>query len=198
MKLSMVIPTYTINKTLEGMAIDACTSYKDQVDELIICEDGGMYSIYLSQIADSYILNNNNVGFTANVNRGWRYASGDYVAIVNSDTMLKSGKLEDLCQPGRVMCPFIVSHPIEKPYSLGAFWVAPRDVTLRIGYLNESMKTYVSDAEYETRVEDILIKTDKVKIYHSSEETTRAAGIDRRREEERDHFAWERIKMKEK
>ena len=40
MKISMVIPTYTKTKDLEKKAFVCAFSYKDQVDELIIIEDG--------------------------------------------------------------------------------------------------------------------------------------------------------------
>ena len=40
-KLSVVIPTYTLDKELEEMALAAVKSYRYGADELIVCEDGG-------------------------------------------------------------------------------------------------------------------------------------------------------------
>ena len=194
--LSIVIPTYTINQELEEVAVSCIVSMAGDlaIKEIIVCEDGGFFSPQLMELADIYIYNKSNNGFTVNVNRGWKIASGEFVAIVNSDTTMKSGELAELCQPDKVTCPFLTSHPPDMPYSLGVFWVTPRDVTLKRGYLNELLHTYASDSEYEERIKDILVKTDKVKIYHQSEATTSAAGINRPIEEARDQAIWGQIK----
>lgn len=194
MKISMVVPCYTITKTLEELAIRACLSYRDQVDELIITEDGGLLSQNLLQIADTYIYNKENKGFTVNVNRGWRSAVGDFVMIVNSDTTLHQGKLTDLCIPNRVTSPEIVSQFI--PYLAGSFFCVPKEVTKERGYLMEEMKTYSSDSEYDSRVRDIFVKVFPVRIYHEMMQTVKAAGIEGGKEQERDRQIYEQL-MKE-
>ena len=190
-KLSLVVPTYTITKELEEIAIRTVGSYIDHVDELIVCEDGGMLSYNLLQLADSYIYNKNNLGFSGNINRGWRYAKGEYVAIANSDTRLVSGDLGDLCIPGKVTSPHITNQYIER--LAGPFWVAPRKVTEERGYLMEEMKTYSSDSEYDHRVKDIFQKVPSVKIFHLQAQTVKAAGVEGGEEQEKDRQIYQKL-----
>lgn len=191
MKISLVIPTYTITKELEELAIRACLSYREQVDELIISEDGGFESNNLKQLADIYIYNKNNRGFTANLNCGWRVAVGDFVMLVNSDTTLHQGKLEDICIPNRVTSPEIVSQYI--PYLAGPFFCVPKEITKERGYLMEEMKTYSSDSEYDTRVRDVFQKVPSVRIYHEMMQTVKAVGIEGGIEQERDRQIYAKL-----
>lgn len=184
MKISLCIPTYTINKELEELAIRCALSYKDQVDELIVSEDGGMISMDLFSLADRYMYNKENVGFTKNVNRVWRAAEGDFVMIVNSDTYLMKGDLKDLCIEGKISSPEIVNQFIER--LAGPFWCAPAVITKERGYLMEELKTYSSDSEYDNRVADIFQKVPSVRIFHHQAQTVTAAGIEGGEEQERD------------
>ena len=176
MKLSIVIPTYTLNKELEQLAVEAILSYRKQADEIIVVEDGGKLSLRLQILSDIYCFYKENGGFTKNVNRGWKIASGDFVAIVNSDTKLVSGNLKDLCIPGKVTSPVIVNQHIDG--LAGPFWVTPKEVTKEKGYLIEAMKTYYSDEEYKRRVAKIFQKVPSVKIEHRQAQTVKAAGIE--------------------
>ena len=176
MKLSIVIPTYTLTKDLEKIALRATLSYRKQADEVIISEDGGKFSLQLMKVADIYCYGKHNVGFTKNVNRGWKLASGDFVAIVNSDTKLVSGNLKDLCIKGKVTSPKIVNQHIDG--LAGPFWVTPKEVTKEKGYLIEAMRTYYSDEEYKRRVAKIFQKVPSVKIEHRQAQTVKAAGIE--------------------
>jgi len=175
-KISMVIPCYTKTKELEEQALMAIASYKDQVDELIVIEDGQMFSSKLMEASDIYIYNKNNIGFTANVNRGWRMANGEYVCIVNSDTILREGDLNDLCTPGKVTSPLIVNQYIDR--LAGPFWCAPREVTEKYGYLMEEMILYSSDSEYDERVKDVFQKVQSVKIFHEMAQSVKAGGVE--------------------
>ena len=174
MHISLVIHCFKADKDLEAVAMDAARSYRDQVDELIIAEDGGMYSKELARIADIYIYSKENRGFTANVNNGWRVARGDYCMIVNSDTTLKLGKLSNLCIPGTVTSPLVRNH--EVPYLSGAFFVVPTTVRDQRGVLWEDFKMYYSDSEYDLRVDDIFKQVPKVEIHHQICTTVRATG----------------------
>lgn len=187
--ISMVIPTYTINSELEEIAIQAALTYRDQVDELIITEDGGMYSEELQGIADVYIYNKKNVGFTRNVNRGWLLSTGDYTMIVNSDTQLLEGELKTLCVPGKVTSPEIASEFI--PLLAGSFFVVPKEIKEKYGLLREEMKMFDSDSEYESRIKDIFQKVPEVRIYHHIHATINPAGLNTDEVRERDrqiHF----------
>lgn len=192
MKISLVIPTYTISKHLEQEALFAIASYKEQVDELIVTEDAGMFSPSLMTLADRYIYNSNNQGFTKNVNTGWRAATGDFVMIVNSDTTLRKGNLDDLCVPGHVTSPVIVNQYIDR--LAGPFWCAPKEVTEARGMLIEAMRTYSSDSEYDERVKDIFMKIPSVEIYHDQAQTVSAAGVEGGPEQQRDRETYQKLK----
>lgn len=190
--ISLVIPTYTLTPDLEQTALAAAYSYRPQVDQLIISEDGGHYSDALRSVADTYLYHRENKGFTKNVNRGWRMAEEEYVMIVNSDTVLRDGLLRELCIPGKVTSPEIVNQHI--PYLAGPFWCAPKEVTDERGYLVESMRTYCSDSEYDERVRDIFQKVPSVQIVHQMMQTVTEAGVEGGEEQERDRRAYDSYK----
>lgn len=177
MKLSMIIPTYSVTPELAEMAEFCALSYREQVDELIICEDGGQFSQDLMDIADIYIYSKKNEGFTKNVNKGWNIASGDYSMIVNSDTQLMNGNLKDLCIPATVTCP--ITHTENVPYFWGAFFCVPKEIKERYGMLNDTLpdKNYGSDSEYEKRISNIYKPVQTVEILHHMAQTSKAAGI---------------------
>jgi len=187
----MVIPTYTMNQHLEEEALKAIASYKDQVDELIVTEDAGVFSPQIMGAVDHYIYNQTNGSFTKNVNRGWRFATGEYVMIVNSDTQLRKGSLNDLCIPGKVTSPVIQNQYIDR--LAGPFWVAPRSITLKRGMLMEEMRTYSSDSEYDERVKDIFQKVESVEIYHEQAQTVKAAGVEGHEEQQRDREIYKKL-----
>lgn len=183
MSISMVIPTYTITPALAEMAIRCAKSYRSMVDELIIVEDGGEFNAVLMSLADTYIYNWKNKGFTANVNRGWRYATKEYVMITSSDTYLISGNLADLCLKGRVTSPLIENQGIEG--LAGSFFVVHNDCPQ---YLLESMKTYYSDEEYKERTSGMFTKIDTVVIHHDQAQTVKEAGIEGQVAEDREAY----------
>lgn len=176
----MVIPTYTFNKTLETMTENCIGSYLDQVDEMIVVEDGAMFSINLQKLADTYIYHKDNYYFTKNVNTGWRVATGEYVAIVNSDTWLVKGNLADLCIPGIVTSPRYKNQDWgENPGLSGSFFVVPRIVAEERGMLDERCIHWGSDTEYNHRTHDIFKRIETVEIYHEIGATHHVIGIDK-------------------
>lgn len=190
-KLSIVIPTFTIDEALEKMALEAIKSYRYYADELIITEDGGKYSPQMMALADTYIYNHKNGGFTVNVNRGFRYASSDFIAIVSSDTYLLEGNPRDLCIPGKVTSPEIRNQNID--LLAGPFFVVPKEVRDERGYLREEMRTYSSDSEYEKRVADIFERVPSVLIFHHQAKTVTAAGVEGGKEQRKDREAYQKL-----
>lgn len=191
MKLSIVIPTYTLDHELEDMAIECVESYKEQADEIIVTEDGGVWSETLRNLSTTYIYNHENKGFTANVNRGWRFATGDFVAIVSSDTWLMKGNIKDLCIKGKVTSPEIVNQNIER--LAGPFFVVPKEITAKRGYLLEQMHTYSSDSEYDHRVKDIFVRVSSVEIYHQQAQTVKKAGVEGGAQQQKDREIYQRL-----
>jgi len=187
----MVIPCYTVSPELEKMALEACVFYGDQVDELIIVEDSGNFSQKLFDKADIYACYKKNGGFTKNVNRGWKMATGDYVMIASSDTWLRKGKLDDLCIPGKVTSPHIANQGID--FLAGPFWCAPKKVTEERGYLREEMHTYSSDSEYDARVRDIFQKVSSVEIFHHMAQSVSAAGVEGGEQQQKDRVEYQKL-----
>lgn len=190
-KLTVVIPTYTIDARLEEMAVECLQSYRFQADEIIVCEDGGRYSSQLLALADTYIYNHKNGGFSVNVNRGWRQSNADFTAIVSSDTRLYQGNIQELCIPDKVTSPEIINQSIER--LAGPFFVVPKEIAKERGMLIEEMRTYSSDSEYDHRVKDIFQKVPSVIIYHHQAQTVSAAGVEGGVEQERDRAIYERL-----
>lgn len=184
MLFDIVIPTYTINDELERLALVCLNSYKDRGGRTIVCEDGGRFSPTLLGLADVYIYNSDNKGFSVNVNRGWRYSQADYTMIASSDTRLVEGSLHKLCMPGKVTSPEVINQHI--PYLAGCFFVVPRDITEKYGYLMEEMRTYCSDSEYDHRVRGVFSKIPEVKIAHEMAQTVTGAGVEGGEEMARD------------
>jgi hypothetical protein len=184
MTLDIVIPCYTLTDELENFAVKCAQSYKGFCDKIIISEDGGRFSHRLLALCDLYLFGQDNVGFTANVNRGWKNSNADYTAIVNSDTYLIQGDLYQLCKEGRVTSPEIVNQCIDR--LAGPFFCVPKTIREERGLLVEEMKTYCSDSEYDERVKDIFVKVPEVKIFHHQTKTVSTAHIEGGAELERD------------
>lgn len=195
MKISVVLPTVILTKELEDLTIQAIKSYRE-ADEIIVSEDGGMFSPKIMALADIYIYNTYNSGFTKNVNRGWKNASGDFIMIANNDTHLIEGSLKDLCIPGKITSPLIVNQSIDG--MAGPFWVIPKEVTAERSYLVEELKTYYSDTDYADRTKDIFQKVTNVKIYHEQSRTIKTQGINESKELSRDRQIYELLKSRER
>lgn len=174
--ISVVIPSYTLNRDLETMLFNCARGYKEFADELIVVEDGGRQSSAVRKIASKYIFHPDNVGFTKNLNMGWREATSDYVFLVNSDTYIESGNYLDLCIPGKVTSPRLPRMMRMEGFLCGAFFVVPKEVTEQRGYLDERYRTYCSDDEYGGRIADIFQTVPSVIIGHVYGATTSFLG----------------------
>ena len=181
MKLSIVIPTYTLTKELELFALLCINSLKgENVKEIIVCEDGGMYSEELKNASDIYLYTKENQGFTKNVNKGVELSTGDYIGIVNSDTRLVKGDISKLCIPDKVACP--ITRGQDVPGLAGHFFVVPRAVFLErwedeAGLLDERMRNFCSDTDFERKVKNRIVHVDDVVIDHEINATIKVAGL---------------------
>lgn len=133
MKLSAVIPCFSINEELKNMALTCAQSIRNQVDELIITEDADLYWPELHQISDIYLLHPR-LGYKGNCNLGWSIATGDFIAQVNSDAQLAEGNLSELCING-IGVPTILGLENESHTSqaVGVFFVTPQKLFKTVG-----------------------------------------------------------------
>src|SRR6266702_3979365 len=113
-KISVIIPHMPFKEADE--ALECClASLKGEYDELLLVINDG-------------------IGFGAAVNQGLKWASGDYICVINNDTVLKSGSLLDLATPLAVSVPKIDGQPDWKPRS---FYCMPSWVYKKVGGYDE-------------------------------------------------------------
>lgn len=178
-KRTLVIPTYTLTYELRDLAYRCALSHRGQVDQIIITEDGGMFSNQLKDIADIYLYSKKNVGFTKNVNRGWKLSDGDMTIIANSDTELIEGNLRDL-DIQSVCVPEIVNTP--NTGFTGSYFSVPRDIQEKYGYLDERLENFYSDVDYGERVKPFLKLEKRIVIKHQKSQTLKIANVESRRD----------------
>lgn len=184
--LSLVILSYSVSDHLKKLSNEALDSYKGQADEIIVIEDGGSFDPNQLQKADIYSFNKENRGFTHSVNQGIKLAHGDYIALASNDTYRKEGHLQNLCVKDTVTSPSVANQPGIRGFA-GSFFVVPRSVIDKVGYLDESMKIYYSDSEYIDRLnkQKVPMQTvDSVVIHHHICQSVPSTKVDYGKDEE--------------
>jgi glycosyltransferase involved in cell wall biosynthesis len=154
MQLSIVIPAFSINEELMKIALDCARSLRDWVDEIVISEDADRYWKELHDISDTYLLHPR-LGYTKNVNLGWRAARGEYVMQISADCELMRGDPRALCIADRVISPRVIASESDPPWGRlsGACFVVPRSTTDIMGMLDESVDwAHNPDVEYFQRL----------------------------------------------
>src|SRR5579859_6760238 len=180
MKLSAIIPCFSVTEELKDMALDCAKRIRDQVDELIITEDADQYWPELHQIADHYLLHPR-LGYIKNSNLAWKMATG---AQINSDALLVEGNMRDLMVDG-IGIPYVVEamqqNRASTSQAIGIFFVVPRPVFERYGMWD----TGLGD-DYNTELLDRyqfhghpLIRIDSVRVSHPTAGATSYRALDR-------------------
>lgn len=117
---------------------------------------------------------NDGIGYGAAFNRGFKHARGDYIIAVSNDTVLKAGKLEDLCDPEAV------TYSADAQW--GCFFCLPRWIYEKVGGFDETFgKAYYEDLDYLKRLErwGIPVKrVESVKVEHVGGATVKALDIE--------------------
>lgn len=169
-RLAVVMPTYTIRPALEDMAVANAKIWREQCDDLIITEDGGVQSPALRYLS-SFYLYHQNVGVCNSMRLAWLVAlirRADYVFITDSDVTLEHGSLRDLCVPGRVTVPRINQHP-DTAFTAPCLCV-PRTVSNERGIYPESIDGFHRDdgfdAAYAQQIHDLVMKINTVRVNH--------------------------------
>lgn len=179
---TLVILTYSLNNRLADMAYKCATSHREQVNQIIITEDGGGFSRKLKNVADIYIYGRENIGFTKNFNRGCKLSSSDFIIVSNSDVYLKSGNLRDLCTEGQVTCPQVENLPLRYDGFTGSYVCIPKDIWGERGQLDERLRNFESDMDYYERVKDVFRYEPRVIIHHYKGRTLKSMKVDIRPE----------------
>lgn len=167
--LSLGIISYGVTEDLTDTTKLAINSYRPQVDELIVVENAG----HIPYEADVMISFQENQYFTRAANAILRIAREDYIAVVNNDTYLISGDLEDLCIPDTITSP---NPPHEAEDGIrGWFFVIPKSILPILGYLDEKYVHFNSDVDMVNRIKELGIawKTVSSVIVNHFEDLTR-------------------------
>jgi O-antigen biosynthesis protein len=112
--ISVIIPHWGMDDELNA-ALKRCVNSLEGHDELVLVINDG-------------------IGFGPAVNQGLSLANGDYLIIVNNDTILESGNLADLCDPEAVTVPQMKGQIDNNPR---AFYCMPRWVYEKVGGYDE-------------------------------------------------------------
>jgi hypothetical protein len=172
-RVAVVIPAYSSNDGLGDWAMRTALTWKPHCDDLIISEDGG-YHKGLHEIADLYILHEQ-LWPAKNMNLGWQIAlarGADFVAIMDLDAHRVDGSLREACLPGKVTVPSIVQHP--ETVSIGPMFIVPKEIAGERGFLDpiKGPRLQWFDADYHVRVNDIIIQSRQLKVYHDGGSVT--------------------------
>lgn len=159
MTLSVIIPTWSGTYSLADAAITLCKQVRSMCDELIVTEDGPIWK-ELESLADKF-LSHPRLGHIENLRLGITVASGDFIAMVDSDVVIETGSIRDLCVPGKLVIPV---------YNQGiGLIVSPRELLeefplyqLPLGY--EGIDRWW--AAFQERYKNITISSSQVRYNH--------------------------------
>src|SRR2546423_6526162 len=131
----------------------------DEVDEAL-----GACLASLPHDCEKIVVVNQGTGFAVNVNIGLRLATSSYVAVVTNDSRVVAGDMYDLCVPDTVTSPLVLEKPGIEPGGFhGAFWVAPREVLDRVGFLDERFEgAFFEDDDYLERLRRARVETRQI------------------------------------
>lgn len=119
---------------------------------------------------------NDGIGFGKAFNRGFKYATGDYIIAVSNDTVLEKGNLQELCMPDVVTSPMI-NNVVRDNEFWACFFCWPRNVYESIGGFDESFGlAYYEDTDLRERFKqaDIpMVGVPTVKVYHEGGATVK-------------------------
>lgn len=191
--LSVIIPAWSGTPGLVEMTLNLAKQVKPMCDELVISEDGP-YTKELQEIADIYLLHPR-LGHGGNLNLGFRASTGDYVALLDSDIEIVSGDIREMCEPGRVVTPYLRGQAHQGFFIVAPRWIIndhpPCDVGKGIGGIDapagggEGIDNWI--IELRTWAGERLLATDKVVYNHLSSRSyseLRRSPLYKRRDEE--------------
>jgi len=179
-RISVVLLACIFSEKLLRLTEDCLLSLENQYDELIFVDNAShMLKEKWRNMADVYIRNNKNLGFSLAYNQGFKLTTGDYICVVTNDTRIEKGKLKDLTSLADKGYVFPTFTNKDKPDWDGAFYMFSRKTMEKNGIYDPIMRNYFSDLDlfYRAKKKGLaLTKTDKVVVFHHEEQTYRPLG----------------------
>jgi GT2 family glycosyltransferase/glycosyltransferase involved in cell wall biosynthesis len=104
-RLTIIIPVYKGIEITRDCLNSVLQHRNDKTDQLVVINDASPDALMapmlaqLNDLPNAYVLTNgDNLGFVQSVNRGLRFAAGSDVLLLNSDTVMFAGGLDELCR----------------------------------------------------------------------------------------------------
>ncbi len=141
MRLSLVVPTYTVSPQLQEVTVACLKSFRPYVDEIIVCEDTNTYIRELHDLADIYITHPN-MQLARNANLGWAAATGDYISEASADTTLIEGDPKLLCVPEKFNMPQVLRRNVTETC---CYFVLSREMYQKYGIWEPYLKWKYTD-----------------------------------------------------
>jgi len=118
--------------------------------------------------------NENNLGYTATINRGLLLSKGDVIIICNDDVEIKEGDLDrfSTLQERGIFSP--ADSASGNLDSFGCIWGMTRETFKKLWYLDETFKHFYSDREYYKRAKKMgipIIKWRDIVVKHHESAT---------------------------
>ena len=132
-KVSVIVPVYNVEKYIEK-CLDTLVSQTLDDIEIILVNDGSTDSskekiqAYINQYSNIKYLEKENGGLSSARNFGMKYASGEYIAFLDSDDYVEKNMYEDMYTVAKqndsdmVECDFIWEYPNKRKMDKGIIY----------------------------------------------------------------------------
>lgn len=172
--IEILIPIYVCDPSLYPViqsCIDSLEEHYPQIPRILI-DDASPLPIPKSW--GITLRNDENMGYTATVNRLLQASKADIIIVANDDLHFKAGDLDRF----RDLDGLVIASPRDTASSpddrFGSIFGMTRETLQKLGYLNESYKHFWSDLDYYNRAKDAgvtIIKWNDILIDHPESST---------------------------
>lgn len=137
-KVSVIMPVYNVEKYLEK-SIESVVNQTIEDIEIIIVNDGstdksiGIIKKYLEKYKNIKYLEKENGGLSSARNFGLKYATGEYIAFLDSDDYVELSMYEEMYKIAKeenadmVECDFIWEYPNKKRNDVGKIYFSKKE-----------------------------------------------------------------------
>ena len=116
--LSIIIPSYNTKELLKKCLESVFSDHRFEIEVIVVdnnSQDGSPQMVKKEFPEVILIENKDNLGFAKAANQGLKRATGEYLFLLNSDTVLEKNTLEKLLEYGKTIPPAIVGPRLLNP-----------------------------------------------------------------------------------